>query len=56
MRGSIEKAHQSIVYRFNYQKAKLSMLENSIESIYEILARKNVALLHYIRDNVGVNQ
>ena len=31
------------------------MLENSIASIYEILEKKNVSLLHFIRDNVGVN-
>ena len=32
------------------------MLENSIESIYEILGRKNPSLLHFIRDNVGINE
>jgi hypothetical protein len=25
-RSSIEKAHQSIIFRFNYQKSKLAML------------------------------
>lgn len=55
-RCSIEKTHQSIVYRFNYQKAKLAMLENSIASIYGILDRKNPPLLQFIKNNVGINE
>lgn len=54
-RSSIEKAHQSIIFRFNYQKSKLAMLESSINSIYEILSRKNPPLLQFIQANVGVN-
>lgn len=55
-RSTIEKAHQSIIFRFNYQKSKLTMLESSINSIYEILSRKNPALLQYIKANIGVNE
>lgn len=32
------------------------MLESSINSIYEILAKKNPPLLEYIKANVGVNE
>ena len=53
MGNSIEKTQQSIIYRYNFNKSKLSMIENSIESIYRLLAVKNPPLLAYIQKNVG---
>lgn len=32
------------------------MLESSINSIYDILAKKNPPLLQYIQTNVGIDQ
>jgi hypothetical protein len=54
--SSIEKAHQSIIYRYNYNRTKLSMLDNSIDTVYKILAEKNAPLLHYIQKTVGVDE
>lgn len=51
--SSLEKAHQSIIYRYNYNRSKLAMVENSIESIYRLLAAKNAPLLAYIQKTVG---
>ena len=53
--SNVEKTQQSIIYRYNYQSAKLSMLENSIKSIYELLGDKNEPLLQYIQKNIGTN-
>jgi hypothetical protein len=51
--SSLEKAHQSIIFRYNYNRTKLAMVENSIESIYRLLAAKNAPLLAYIQKTVG---
>lgn len=51
--NSLEKAHQSIIFRYNYNKTKLTMIENSIESVYKLLAVKNAPLLAYIQKTVG---
>lgn len=51
--SSLEKAHQSIIYRYNFNRSKLTMIENSIDSIYRLLAVKNPPLLAYIQKTVG---
>ena len=51
--SSLEKAHQSIIYRYNFNRSKLTMIENSIDSIYRLLAAKNPPLLAYIQKTVG---
>ena len=48
-----EKVNQSIVYRYNYQKAKLAMLDTALESLYAVLERKNPSLLQHIKKTVG---
>jgi len=47
------KVNQSIVYRYNYQKAKLAMLDGALESLYSVLELKNPALLQHIKKTVG---
>lgn len=32
------------------------MLENSIDTVYKILAEKNPPLLHFIQKNVGIEE
>lgn len=54
-RATVEKTHQSIIYRYNFQKSKLALLDKSIDSIYEILAQKNAPLLQFIQATIGVN-
>ena len=49
----MEKAHQSIIFRYNFNRTKLTMIENSIDSIYKLLAEKNPPLLSYIQKTVG---
>lgn len=51
--NSLEKAHQSIIFRYNYNRTKLAMLEHSIEAVYALLAAKNPPLLAYIQKTVG---
>ena len=56
VRSTVEKTHQSIIYRYNFQKSKLALIDKSIESIYDILAQKNAPLLQYIQSTIGVNE
>jgi hypothetical protein len=50
--GSLERAHQSVIFRYNYNRTKLAMLNHSIEAVYALLADKNPPLLAYIQKNV----
>lgn len=51
--SELEKVNQSVVYRYNYQKAKLALLDSSLESLYSILEKKNPSLLQYIKKTVS---
>ena len=51
--SSLEKAHQSIIYRYNFNRTKLTMIENTIDSVYRLLASKNPPLLAYIQKTIG---
>ena len=53
LQADSEKVNQSIVYRYNYQKAKLAMLDTALESLYTVLERKNPSLLQHIKKTVG---
>jgi hypothetical protein len=48
-----EKVKQSVIFRFNYQSARLMMLEKRIDEIYEILAKRNEPLLGLIQRTIG---
>ena len=52
--SSLEKVNQSVLFRYNFKKAKLKVLESSIEAIYAVLQQKNPSLLQYITRTVGL--